>query len=134
MPGQLPTALAVTAVASAVTIIAVAAGTVGVNRWVAAGNTADTTSAASAAPSDPAQPVPVSQSALASWPVPAGSAASARRAAPPVSPGSTWPGLGPDWARPNPRRVLLSAILSEIWPGILRALLPDPYRSGWYPA
>jgi hypothetical protein len=34
--------------------------------------------------------------------------------------GNTWPGLGQDWARPNPRRAWLSAALGGLWSGILR--------------
>jgi hypothetical protein len=108
-----------------VIVIAVAAGAVGVNQWVAAGNAADTTAAA---PETTASPAP-----------PAAAAASTRAdlgesVRPATSRETTWPGLGPDWAQPNPRREMLNAILNGIWSGILQAFLPDPYRSARHPA
>jgi hypothetical protein len=37
-----------------------------------------------------------------------------------TSRGDAWPGLGQDWARPNPRRQWLSAAFGGLWSGILR--------------
>jgi hypothetical protein len=126
---DLPVLVAVTAAVSAVVVIAVAAGAVGVNQWVAAGDAANTTTAASPAVRTAPPPAPESrrtsgarQPGVSARPVVVVSQLTAGRE-------DAWPGLGSDWARPNPRRALLSAILNGIWSGILQAFLPDPYRS-----
>jgi hypothetical protein len=86
-----------------------------------------------------AQPLAASRPTLAPGPGHTGSAASAGRGWhdsgwSATSRGDSWPGLGSDWARPNPRQVLLSAILHEVLPDILHAFLPGPYRSARHPA
>jgi hypothetical protein len=148
---HVPVSVIVAAAGSAVIVVAVAAGAVGLNQWVAAGDAANTvpatpSSAFSTAAGLPTErtivPTPESQRSSAAGQSPASGQAQSVATARPVpvvsqlTPrrGTAWPGLGPDWARPNPRRTLLNAILSGIWSGILQAFLPDPYRYGRYPA
>jgi hypothetical protein len=142
-PGDVPASLIIGAGVGTAIVIAVTAGALGVSQWVAAGDAANTTVAASparstaTAPTPGPRPSPVARQSPASRRLP-----TARSAAVPgrgsgwsvASPGGTWPGLGPDWARPNPRRVMLSAILGGVASDILHALLPDPYRSARHPA
>jgi hypothetical protein len=152
--GDLPASVIVTTAVGAVIVIAVAAGAVGVNQWVAAGDAANTTAAPPATPSSAsssaaASPIrsptalrPESQRSPAARQSRTSQEARQAATAQPVvvvsqltaGRGDAWPGLGPDWARPNPRRVLLRAMLNGVASDILHALLPDPYRSGWHPA
>ena len=146
---DVPVPVMAAAGAGAVLVIAVAAGAVGVNRWVAAGDAANTTAAVPAVPSPPAAgnwptggPAPSSGQSPAVRRSVAPTRSQPVAAPPPVVVASqlttryegAWPGLGPDWAQPNPRRAMLGAIINGTWSGILQAFLPGPYRSARHPA
>jgi hypothetical protein len=151
---DLPLSVIAAAAVSTVIVVAAAAGAIGVNQWVAAGEAANATTAkpaipfpASASPAASAtgrtmtEPTPESQSEVTRRSRTSQQAQQVATGQPVVvvsqltpSRDSAWPGLGPDWARPNPRRALVRAMLNGIWPGILQAFLPDPYRPAPHPA